>query len=94
MFYIRNLKKIITEFYLEAWPQVIKLFSYSAQLRVKFQLVIKTKIPSNKEVSSFKSLRCCIYHAYKCLMPTIVGILTLMRRLNFVLSRVEYEKNL
>ena len=26
----------------------------------------KTKIPTNKEVSYFKSLRCCIYHANKC----------------------------
>ena len=25
----------------------------------------KTKIPTNEEVSCFKSLRCCIYHAYK-----------------------------
>ena len=25
-------------------------------------------------------------------MPTIVGILTLMSRINFLLSRVEYEK--
>ena len=23
-------------------------------------------IPTNKEVSCFKSLRCCIYHANKC----------------------------
>ena len=28
---------------------------------------INTKIPTNKEVSCFKSLRCCIYHANKCL---------------------------
>ena len=26
----------------------------------------KTKIPRNKNVSSFKSLRCCIYHFNKC----------------------------
>ena len=34
----------------------------------KFQLLIKTKIPKNKEVSCFKSLRNCIYHAnnYNC----------------------------
>ena len=35
-------------------------------------------------------LRCCIYHA-KCLtnikLPAIVGILTFMRRIHFVLSR-------
>ena len=48
-------------------PEVIKLVLYSTQLSMKFQLLIKTKIPANKEVSCFKSLRCCIYHANKCL---------------------------
>ena len=42
------------------------IFSYSSQLSTEFQLLIKTKIPTNEEVSCFKSLRCCIYHAYKC----------------------------
>ena len=37
-------------------PEVIKLFSCSTQLITKFQLVIKTKIPTNEEVSCFKSL--------------------------------------
>ena len=30
------------------------------------QLLIKTKILTNTEVSGFKSLRCCIYHAHNC----------------------------
>ena len=47
-------------------PEVIKLFSCSTQLSTKFQLLIKTKILTNKEVSCFKSVRCCIYHAHKC----------------------------
>ena len=47
-------------------PEVIKLFSCSTQLSTKFQLLINTKIPTNKEVSCCKSLRCCIYHANKC----------------------------
>ena len=47
-------------------PEVIKLFSFSTQLSTKFQLLIKNKIPTNKGVSGFKSLRCCIYHANKC----------------------------
>ena len=37
-------------------PEVIKLFSCSTQLSSKFQLLIKTKIPSNEEVSCFKTL--------------------------------------
>ena len=40
-------------------PEVIKLFSCSAQLRLKFILLINVK------------------------MPTIVGILTFMRRMNY-----------
>ena len=47
-------------------PKVIKLFSCSTQLSMKFQLLIKTKIPTKEEVYCFKSLRCCIYHTYKC----------------------------
>ena len=47
-------------------PKVIKLFSCSTQLSTKFQLLIKTKISTNKEVSCFKSLRSWIYHAHKC----------------------------
>ena len=47
-------------------PEVIRLFSCSTQLSMKFQLLIKTKILTNKEVSCFKSLRCCINHANKC----------------------------
>ena len=46
--------------------EVIKLFSFSTELSTKFQLLIKTKILTNKEASCFKSLRCCIYHANKC----------------------------
>ena len=33
---------------------------------MKFQLLIKTKILTNKEVSCLKYLRCGIYHANKC----------------------------
>ena len=59
------------------------------QLSTKFQLFIKTKIPTNKTVSCFKSFRSCIYHANKCKnvkMPTVVGVLSFMSRINFVLS--------
>ena len=47
-------------------PEVIKLFPCSTQLSTKFQLLLKTKIPTNEEVACFKSLRYCIYHANKC----------------------------
>ena len=36
------------------------------QLNMKFQLLIKAKISTSKEVSRLKLLRCCIYPAHKC----------------------------
>ena len=47
-------------------PEVVNLFSCSTQLSTKFQLLINTKIPTNEELSCFKSLKCRIYHANKC----------------------------
>ena len=47
-------------------PEFIKLFSCSTQPSTKFQMLIKTKILTNEEVSHFKSLRHCIYPANKC----------------------------
>ena len=95
---------IHTDGFLMSGSKVIKLFSCSTQLNTKFQLLIKIKIMTNKEVSCFKPLRCCIHHANKCLdvvfitlinvkMSTTVGILTFMSRINFVLSWVEHEKS-
>ena len=55
--------------------EVIKLFSCSTQVSTKFQLLIKTKIPTNKEVMLINVKT-----------PTIVGIFTFMSRINFVLS--------
>ena len=72
--------------------EVIKLFPCSTQLSTIFQLLIKTK-NTDKEVSCFKSLRCCIYLLINVKMPTIVGILTFMSRINFLLSYVEHEKS-
>ena len=46
--------------------EVIKLFSCTTQLNVKFQLLIKYKIPTTEEPSCFKSIRCYIYHANGC----------------------------
>ena len=46
-------------------PRGYKTFFMLNSTEQKLQLLIKTKIPTNKEVSCFKSLR-CIYHANKC----------------------------
>ena len=51
--------------YWQFWARGYKTFFCSTQLSTKFQLLIKTKIPTNEEVSCFKSLTCCIYHANK-----------------------------
>ena len=59
-------KEQVRSDYCPTGPAVIKLFSCSTQLSTKFQLLMKIKLPTNKEVSFFKSLRSCIYHAYKC----------------------------
>ena len=66
-------------------PAVIKYFSCSNQLSTKFQLLIETKMPTNKEVSCFKSLSVLIL-LINVKMPTIVGIFTFMSRINVVLS--------
>ena len=43
-----------------------KTFFVLNSTETKFQLLIKDNILTNKEVSCFKSLRCCINHANKC----------------------------
>ena len=47
-------------------PEVIKRFLCSIELSTIFQLLIKTKVLTNVEVSRFKSLMCCIHHGNKC----------------------------
>ena len=64
-------------------PEVfIKLFSCSTQLSTKLQLLIKTKIPTNKDASCFKSLR------YKYMQTNKMPTLTFMSRINLVLNWV------
>ena len=59
-------------------PEVIKPFSCSTQLSRTFQLLIKTK-------NAAKDFN-CIQLSDVFIMPTIVGILTFMSGINFVLS--------
>ena len=54
-------------FYKKQGPEVVKLFSCLTQLSIVISTALKkNKISTYKEVSCFKSLSCCIYHAYKC----------------------------
>ena len=71
----------------EPRPEVIKHFSSSTQLSTKFQLLIKTKIQTNKKNLLLKSLSdVVLIKLINVQMSTIVGILTFMSRINFVLS--------
>ena len=66
-------------------PEVIKLFSCSTQLSTKFQLLIKAKILTKKFlVLSLSDVVFIMLINVK--MPTTVGILTFMSRINFMLS--------
>ena len=65
---------------------VIKLFSCSTQLSTKFQLLIKSKIQTNKEVFILRLSDVVFILLINVKMPTIVGILTFMSKINFMLS--------
>ena len=73
-------------------PEVIQLFSSSVQLRIKFQLLINVEIVKTSGKFRFKTQNLVIYTAHKFIllinvkMPTIVGILTFMSRINFSLG--------
>ena len=57
----------------------------STQQSTNFQLLIKSKIQTNKGVSCFKSLTFLFIMLINVKMSLIVGILTFMSRINFVL---------
>ena len=42
------------------WPQGYNIFTCSTQLGMKFQLLMKHKIPQNKAFSCSKTYICCI----------------------------------
>ena len=74
-------------------PEVIKLFSCSTQLSIKFQLLIKTKLLKNANFLAFKLSNVAFSMLINVKMPTLVGILTFISMLNFVLSWIEHEKS-
>ena len=67
-------------------PKVIKLFTCSTEPSKKFQLLIKTKILRVTSFQWFKHSEVVFIMLTNVKMPTIVGILTFMSRINFVLS--------
>ena len=74
-------------------PEVIKLFSCSTQLSAKFQLLIKLKYLQMKKFLALSFSDAVFIMLINVKMPTIVGILTFMCRINFVLSWVEHGKS-
>ena len=68
---------IIDKTLFSTWPKVIKLFSWNF-----------TGMLNIKDFSCFQTLRFFIYHA-----QTIVGTLTFMSMINFMLNCVEHEKS-
>ena len=59
---------------------------------MKFQMLIKSKIPTIKKCLALSLLDVVYIMLINVKMPTIVGILTFMSKINFVFSLVEHEK--
>ena len=64
--------------------EVIKLFPCSTQLSIKFQMLTSIKISRN--LVFLDKPRLLFFLLINVKMPTIVGILTVMSRKNFMLS--------
>ena len=73
-------------------PEVINLFPRSTQLNMKFTMLISIKILKNSAFLGSDKPRMLFFLLINVKMPTIVGILTIINRENFMLSRAEHEK--
>ena len=67
-------------------PEVIKLFSCSTQLSTKFLLLIKLKYRQIKNFLALSLSYVVFIMLMNVKMPTIVGILTFMSKIKFMLS--------
>ena len=79
----------VSAIYKTPGPEVIKLFSCSTQLSMKFKMLKDIKIAIINGNFTFEWPKPIIYPANK----QFVGILTIMSRINFDLSWVEHEKS-
>ena len=70
----------------DSWPGGYKLSSCSTQLSTKFQLLIKTKIPTNEQILASSLSDAVFIMLTKVKIPTIVGILTFMSMINLMLN--------
>ena len=69
-----------------------KLFSFSTQLSMKFQLLIKLKYQQIKKFLALSLSEVVFIMLINVKLQSIGGILTFMSRINFVLSWVDHEK--
>ena len=67
-------------------PRGYEKKSCSTQVRMKFKRLITNKMLKNIHFSCFITLKSCIIQLMNVKMPTIVGILTFMSRINFMFS--------
>ena len=74
-------------------PEVIKIILCSTQLSLKIQLLIKNKCWKITTFLAFNLTHVAFIMLINVKMPTIVGILTFMSMINFMLSWVEHEKS-
>ena len=70
------------------WPRGYKTFFMLNSTEHEISTARNNNENTDKEVSCFKSLRCCIIFIMliNVKMQTLVGILTFMSRINFMLS--------
>ena len=61
-----SLRQVARTLYLRPGPEVIKLFSSSAQLSMKFQLLINVEIIEISGKFRFRTQKLVIYPAHKC----------------------------
>ena len=73
-------------------PEVIKLFSCSTQLSTKFQLLIKLKYRQIKKFLALSLSEVVFIMLINVKMPTIVGILAFMSRIDFVSAELSTKK--
>ena len=69
-----------------AGPELLKPFSCSIQLSFKFQLLIKTIYRKMQKFLALNLSDGVFIMLINVKMPTVVGILTFINRINFVLS--------
>ena len=74
---------ILTGTFIFLEPRGCKTFFMLNSTELKVSTARKTKIPTNKELSCLKSRRCLFIMLINVKMPTIIGIITFMSRINF-----------